>query len=125
MAASQFCEMKVYDNGSLAFQDSSKQQTFYLSSSAPGLHSVILEAIDQSGSVFDTIYYAVEPPLDVASLPGGMEMGLTELNDTTVFFKLYAPGKNRVYVLTSINDYLPESQNAMTRTLEEHGGLKN
>ena len=116
VAASQFCEMKVYDNGNLAFQDSSKQQSFYLSSSTPGLHTVVLEAIDLSGSVFDTIYYAVEPPLDVASLPVGMDMGLTELNDTTVFFKLYAPGKNRVYVLTSINDYLPESQNAMTRT---------
>ena len=116
VAASQFCEMKVYDNGNLAFQDSSKQQSFYLSSSTPGLHTVVLEAIDLTGSVFDTIYYAVEPPLDVASLPGGMDMGLTELNDTTVFFKLYAPGKNRVYVLTSINDYLPESQNAMTRT---------
>ena len=116
VAASQFCEMKVYDNGNLAFQDSSKQQSFYLSSSTPGLHTVVLEAIDLSGSVFDTIYYAVEPPLDVASLPVGMDMGLTELNDTTVFVKLYAPGKNRVYVLTSINDYLPESQNAMTRT---------
>jgi len=29
---------------------------------------------------------------------------------------LYAPGKSRVYVLTSVNDYLPEPENAMTRT---------
>jgi pullulanase/glycogen debranching enzyme len=45
-----------------------------------------------------------------------MEMGINELNDTTVFFKLYAPGKNRVFVLTSLNDYMPDTQNAMTRT---------
>ena len=80
------------------------------------MHTVILEATDSSTTVYDTIQYAVEPPLQVATLPGGMEMGLNELNDTTVFFKLYAPGKNRVYVLTSVNDYLPEPENAMTRT---------
>ncbi|REJ63110.1 MAG: T9SS C-terminal target domain-containing protein [Bacteroidetes bacterium] len=116
VAASRFCDLKVYDNGTLVFQDSSKQETFYLSDTVPGMHTVILEATDSSTTVYDTIQYAVEPPLQVATLPGGMEMGLNELNDTTVFFKLYAPGKNRVYVLTSVNDYLPEPENAMTRT---------
>ena len=116
VAASRFCDLKVYDNGTLVFQDSSKQETFYLSDTVPGMHTVILEATDSSTTVYDTIQYAVEPPLQVATLPGGMEMGLNELNDTTVFFKLYAPGKSRVYVLTSVNDYLPEPENAMTRT---------
>ena len=49
-------------------------------------------------------------------MPGGMEQGINELNDTTVFFKLYAPFKNRVYCLTSLNDFLPDTLNAMTRT---------
>ena len=49
-------------------------------------------------------------------MPGGMEQGINELNDTTVFFKLYAPFKNRVYCLTSLNDFLPDTINAMTRT---------
>ena len=30
-------------------------------------------------------------------MPSGMEQGINELNDTTVFFKLYAPFKNRVW----------------------------
>ncbi|REK61219.1 MAG: hypothetical protein DWQ49_04750, partial [Bacteroidetes bacterium] len=76
VAASRFCDLKVYDNGTLVFQDSSKQETFYLSDTVPGMHTVILEATDSSTTVYDTIQYAVEPPLQVATLPGGMEMGL-------------------------------------------------
>ena len=116
IASSRVCGLKVYDNGNLVFSDTSKQETFYLGDTVPGVHTVILEATDTSGSVYDTVMYAVEAPLQVATLPGGMEMGLNEINDTTVFLKLYAPGKSRVYALTSINDYLPDVDNAMTRT---------
>ena len=110
------CDMKVYDNGNLVYQDSTKQDSFFLSDTIPGLHTVVLEASDSNTTVYDTAYYAIAPALNVAVLPGGMEMGINELNDTTVFFKLYAPGKNRVFILTSLNDYMPDMQNAMTRT---------
>ena len=116
IAATAKCDMKVYDNGSLVYQDSTKQDSFFLSGTTPGVHMVVLEATDTGATVYDTAYYAIAPALNVAVLPGGMEMGINELNDTTVFFKLYAPSKNRVYVLTSLNDYLPDTQNAMTRT---------
>ena len=116
IASTAKCDMKVYDNGNLAYQDSTKQDSFFLSDTISGLHTVVLEASDSNTTVYDTAYYAIAPALNVAVLPGGMEMGINELNDTTVFFKLYAPGKNRVYVLTSLNDYMPDTQNAMTRT---------
>lgn len=116
IASTAKCDMKVYDNGNLAYQDSTKQDSFFLSDTIPGLHTVVLEASDSNTTVYDTAYYAITPALNVAVLPGGMEMGINELNDTTVFFKLYAPGKNRVYVMTSLNDYMPDTQNAMTRT---------
>ena len=116
IASTAKCDMKVYDNGNLVYQDSTKQDSFFLSDTIPGLHTVVLEASDSSSTVYDTAYYSVAPVLNVAVLPGGMEMGINELNDTTVFFKLYAPGKNRVFVLTSLNDYMPDTQNAMTRT---------
>ena len=109
-------DMTVTDNGTVVFQDSTKQETFYLKSTTPGMHTVILEASNDTSTVYDTLHYAVEPPLEVAVLPGGMEMGINELNDTTVFFKLFAPGKDRVFVLTSLNDYFPDTVNAMTRT---------
>ena len=116
IASTAKCDMKVYDNGNLVYQDSTKQDSFFLSDTIPGVHTVVLEASDSSSTVYDTAYYSVAPVLNVAVLPGGMEMGINELNDTTVFFKLYAPGKNRVFVLTSLNDYMPDTQNAMTRT---------
>ena len=47
---------------------------------------------------FTTLFNTLEPPLQVATLPGGMEMGLNELNDTTVFFKLLL-GQERLYCL--------------------------
>jgi len=116
IASTAKCDMKVYDNGKVVYQDSTKQDSFFLSDTIPGVHTVVLEASDSSSTVYDTAYYSVAPVLNVAVLPGGMEMGINELNDTTVFFKLYAPGKNRVFVLTSLNDYMPDTQNAMTRT---------
>jgi hypothetical protein len=76
----------------------------------------VLQADHDTSTVYDTAYYAVQGPLNVGVMPGGMEQGINELNDTTVFFKLYAPFKNRVYCLTSLNDFLPDTLNAMTRT---------
>ena len=116
VAATQKSNFKIYDNGTLVYQDSTKQDNFYLSSTAGGIHTVVLQAEYDTTAVYDTAYYAVQGPLNVGVLPGGMEQGINELNDTTVFFKLYAPFKNRVYCLTSLNDFLPDTLNAMTRT---------
>lgn len=116
VAASQKSDIKVYDNGTLVYQDSTKQDNFYLGSTLGGIHTVVLQANHDTSTVYDTAYYAVQGPLNVGVMPGGMEQGINELNDTTVFFKLYAPFKNRVYCLTSLNDFLPDTLNAMTRT---------
>ena len=116
VAATQKSNFKIYDNGTLVYQDSTKQDNFYLSSTVGGIHTVLLQAEYDTTTVYDTAYYAVQGPLSVGVLPGGMEQGINELNDTTVFFKLYAPFKNRVYCLTSLNDFLPDTLNAMTRT---------
>lgn len=115
VATSQYSDVKVYDRGSLVWQDSTKQSSFYLQAGGAGVHEVYMQADLGTQTVNDTFYYAVNPPLDVATLPSGYKMGLNEINDTTVFFQLYAPGKSRVYVLTSLNDYLPDTLNAMTR----------
>ena len=116
VAATQKSNFKIYDNGTLVYQDSTKQDNFYLGSTVGGIHTVVLQAEYDTTVVYDTAYYAVQAPLNVGVLPGGMEQGINELNDTTVFFKLYAPFKNRVYCLTSLNDFLPDTLNAMTRT---------
>ena len=116
VAASQWSTMKVYDNGMLAFQDSSKQESFYLTGTDAGAHTVVLEANDGNTTVYDTVYYAVKPAMQVAVLPSGLELGINEINDTTVIFNLFAPGKTDAYVLTSLNDYLPDTANFMYRT---------
>ena len=116
IASTQKSDFKIYDNGTLVYQDSTKQDNFYLGSTVGGIHTVVLQADYGTTTVYDTAYYAVQGPLNVGVMPSGMEQGINELNDTTVFFKLYAPFKNRVYCLTSLNDFLPDTINAMTRT---------
>ena len=116
IASTQKSDFKIYDNGTLVYQDSTKQDNFYLGSTVGGIHTVVLQADYDTTTVYDTAYYAVQGPLNVGVMPSGMEQGINELNDTTVFFKLYAPFKNRVYCLTSLNDFLPDTINAMTRT---------
>ena len=116
IASTQKSDFKIYDNGTLVYQDSTKQDNFYLGSTVGGIHTVVLQADYDTTTVYDTAYYAVQGPLNVGVMPSGMEQGINELNDTTVFFKLYAPFKNRVYCLTSLNEFLPDTINAMTRT---------
>ena len=115
VAATQKADVTVYDNGTQVYNDSTKQTSFYVTATTPGLHEVYVAAELGTQTSNDTIYYAVNPPLEVAVLPTGFKMGLNEVNDTTVFFQLYAPSKSRVYVLTSLNDYMPDTLNAMVR----------
>ncbi len=115
VAATQKGDVTVTDNGTQVFNDSTKQTSFYVTATTAGVHELVLTAELGTQTSSDTVYYAVNAPLEVAMLPSGFEMGVNEINDTTVFFKLYAPGKSRVYVLTSLNDFMPDTVNAMTR----------
>jgi len=47
VASNQKADMKVYDNGTLVFQDSTKQDNFYLGSTVAGVHTGIEEAADE------------------------------------------------------------------------------
>lgn len=115
IAATQKADVTVYDNGTQVYNDSTKQSSFYVTATTPGVHELYVAAELGTQTSNDTIYYAVNAPLEVAVLPSGFKMGLNEVNDTTLFFQLYAPGKSRVYVLTSLNDYMPDTLNAMMR----------
>ena len=69
VAATQKSNFKIYDNGTLVYQDSTKQDNFYLSSTAGGIHTVVLQAEYDTTTVYDTAYYAVQGPLNVGVLP--------------------------------------------------------
>jgi len=115
VASTQYAQLTVLDNGTQVFSDSTKQSSFYVTPTTAGIHELVLNAQEGTQSSSDTIRFAVNAPLEVATLPTGYLMGLNEVNDTTVFFQLYAPGKSRVHVLTSLNDFLPDTINAMVR----------
>lgn len=117
IASSDLAHFDVYDNGVLVHQDSAtKQFSFYVNPAQSGNHTLIVEADNGTTTAFDTVHYVVNPTVPIAPLPAGMELGINEINDTTVTLVLYAPGKDYVYALNSLNGYQPSTDYYMNKT---------
>ncbi len=110
VASNETANYAVYDNAALIHTDSAtKQFGFYIAPTATGDHTVLLEAVYDTATAYDTLHYVVNPTVPVAAVPAGMKLGLNETNDSTVTLVLHAPGKDYVYVLNSLNQYQPST----------------
>ncbi|MFZ4520307.1 MAG: alpha-amylase family glycosyl hydrolase [Bacteroidales bacterium] len=66
---------------------------------------VTIRATNSTGSVADSFSYTVIPPAPVASLPSGIEDGITYIDSTTAILSLLAPGKDNVFVIGDFNNW--------------------
>ncbi|MBT3365089.1 MAG: 1,4-alpha-glucan-branching protein [Flavobacteriales bacterium] len=110
--------LSVYDNGVLVASDSAtKLMQFDLSVSSVGQHMLVLEAEDGSSVARDTAYYLTNAPVSVQNPPAGLKDGANEINDSTVILQLHAPGKQFIYVLGDFNNFMPDSNYYMKRSV--------
>lgn len=100
--------LTLYDNGVLETSVSNSDLLDYmLTASTPGEHELVLEANNGTTTVYDTVMYIVNPPVNVIDPPVGTLTGLNYIDANTVRLQLYAPDKNNVYVIGDFNNWTP------------------
>jgi len=115
-AANKNAKLSLYDNGILVASDSNvRSLDTTLLAGAVGNHLVELVADDGSAVQRDTIHYTVNPAVQIAPVPAGVEEGINIINDSTVTLLLHAPFKKYVYVIGSFNNWQPDVNYFMTK----------
>ncbi len=70
-----------------------------------GKHWIVVEAKNDSESVFDSVYCFVKENVEIKELPAGAINGINYNNDSTVTLVLNAPEKEYVYLLGDFNSW--------------------
>jgi len=70
-----------------------------------GRHWIIAKAVQNSKAVYDSVYFYVNRPPNVAALPAGMRDGINYVNDSTVILSLYAPYKKHIFAIGDFNNW--------------------
>lgn len=81
-----------------------------VSAHGTGAHDLILQAVFNGQSYYDTISYLARNTTNIAADTAGHEEGYTILNDSTVFFKIRAPFKDFIYLIGDFSNWeiMPE-----------------
>lgn len=70
-----------------------------------GDYRLIAEAQLGAQQVFDTVYVCVPQPVTTASRPAGVTDGINYVDNSTVTFVLFAPGKSNVFLIGDFNNW--------------------
>jgi 1,4-alpha-glucan branching enzyme len=106
--SNQNCSLTLMDNGTIVSnQNSSSVIQYQFPVSVSGTHLLTLTATNGTQTFVDSMYYFVNPPVNIQNPPAVYKNGLTIINDSTIFLKFFAPYKNHVYVIGDFNNFLP------------------
>ncbi len=109
----------ITDNGNQLTQTSGTLLEYDLAVGSPGTHTVVITATAGQNTQTASFTYAVPINLAPADPPAATQPGFTFLeNDTKVRLALYAPGKSNVFVLGNFNDWKPDTDFQMTKSLD-------
>lgn len=86
--------------------------------SSGGTHQVLLAA--SYNGLLDTarFVYVVPGAVNIANPPAGFEDGITYLPDGRVYFQLYAPNKQVIFLIGDFNDWTPGLSHQMNRSTD-------
>ena len=105
-------------DGNVVDQEASGSFSKTITASSYGKHMIVAQADSASKSVYDSAYYYVLAPNNIAALPAGIRDGInySKTNDSTVTLCLYAPQKNHVFVIGGFNNWQMDSAYQMNET---------
>lgn len=127
--ASVSADLQLFDNGQPVISASGKVLETQLSA-ATGIRTVEFVATTATDSDTSRFTYIVPNPLTPENPPAGTELGINYVDAQTVRLALYAPNKQVVHVIGDFNDWKPNDQYQMRRSLDgntwwiELGGLQ-
>ena len=80
-------------------------------------HKIVLEGNDGNGIKKDSFSFYINPTINVAALPAGVQEGINYApNNTSVTLVLYAPNKNNASVIGDFTGWATVCANQMNRT---------
>ncbi len=106
-------DIKIRLNGNIVAQDSnalSLNYIFLTANYATGYYTFVMEANNDTATIYDTVNFLNRGGTPIASLPPYGEEGIHAINDSTMYFQLRAPFKDFIYLIGDFNDwkFLPE-----------------
>ncbi len=110
----------IKDNDDVIYSEENDQVSFYFTPMAEiGKQTLTIEANDGSEVTAAMIdYYLMIANEKSEDLPGTIN-GLNYYSDTTYVFQFSAPGKSYAYLLTTSNDFAPDSAFQMNRSTDD------
>ncbi len=98
--------IKFYYDGELVKESSTDTSSLIITESEPGRHQIKITAESEGlASVSDSSYIFFRDMIQVSELPRDIETGINYIDDNTVTFALYAPGKKFVYMIGDFNSW--------------------
>lgn len=118
--ASDSVSLSLSDNGTVVATGTGENLLHDLLVTTPGNHTVIFTATNGVLTSSDTFVYVVNPVLAPQDPPAGYDYGITYVNDSTVFFKLFAPSKSYVYLLGDFNNWQLNTNYFLRKSLDNN-----
>ncbi len=115
----QTAQITIYDNEIEVFAEENSNIDVMYAPVGVGQHAFRIQ-IDNGEEVrelqFDALVLSESP--EFGTPPAGIKNGLNYYNADSLCFQLYAPGKDYVFFLTSVNEFKPNPEYLMTQTLD-------
>lgn len=110
--------IEVFKDGVSVGQSTGMVQNFNLAipNAQYGRFKLSFTANNGSSSYSDTIYYVVQPSVNIAALPSGIRDGINYVNNSTVVFSLLAPNKGYGYLIGPWSDWEMDPTYLMNKT---------
>jgi glycosidase len=128
--SSQLATLTLFEDGlQLASNQNVTELNYPLTATSTGTHQLKLVASNGTDTVLDSVYYTVNPGLNIVDPPLNTKNGINYLNDSTVLLRLYAPEKEHIYVIGDFNSWVPSAEYHMNLSSDsttwwlEIGGL--
>lgn len=104
-ATSQDADLYLIDNEDTLSTSFGSYLEYNLTVTEAGNHTVQFVAVRGADTLVQSFFYTVILNVVVEDPPAGREDGLTIINDSTVYFQLYAPNKSFVHLISDLSDW--------------------
>ncbi len=81
-----------------------------------GKHWIIAKAVKDGKAVYDSVYFYVNRPVNIAALPSGVRDGINYINNNTVILSLFAPHKKHIFAIGDFSNWEVGDKWAMNMT---------
>ena len=117
--SSQSSTLSLFEDGQLLISSTNSTILNYtVNATSQGTHLLKLVAENGSEIVQDSAYYTVNPSITFQDPPSGTKNGINYINDSIVVLRLFAPGKDNIYVIGDFNQWVPSANYYMNLSLD-------